>query len=53
MHIKRNTVLNIKELIKFGFSATVVLVCIYELYYNESKDNRRYELYYKESKSSK
>ena len=28
MHIKRNTALNNKELIKLGFSATVVLVGI-------------------------
>ena len=30
MHIKGNTVLNNKELIKLGFSAPVVLVCIFE-----------------------
>ena len=31
MYIKRNTDLKNKELIKLGFSATVVLVCIFEL----------------------
>ena len=30
---KRNTALNNKEIIKLGFSATVVLVCIFELCY--------------------
>ena len=39
MHIKRNTGLNNKELIKLGFSATVVLVCISELCYKELKSS--------------
>ena len=34
---KRNTALNNKEIIKLGFSATVVLVCIFELCYKEIK----------------
>ena len=39
MHIKRNTALNNEEFIKLGFSATVVLVCIFELCYKELKSS--------------
>ena len=39
MHIKRNTALNNKELRKLGFSATVVLVCLFELCYEELKSS--------------
>ena len=37
MHLKRYTAHNNKELIKLGFSATVVLVCIFVKCYKALK----------------
>ena len=52
MHILRNTAHNNKELLKLGFSATVVLVCIWlhHTVYNIYLIKQKYQIYKCENK---
>ena len=46
MHIRRYTALKNKELIKLGFSPNIVLVCIFELCYEEFKTKSEHICFY-------